>query len=159
MEKPIKKIFTYGKDEVTITCHACGRIKTLKASLVNQIHHPVRIKCACGISSNVLFEKRVHYRKMTHLEGRYSIKVDPDAWLCLLVVENLSRNGIGFKTVGKYDIKEGDILSIQFSLDNPKASTIKGKIVVKSVNDNYIGAEFFALDEHAKKELGFYLMP
>lgn len=159
MEESVQKIFIYGKSEVAVICQACGKVRRLQASDIEQINHIVRVQCVCGARFNVLFEKRIHYRKVTHLEGRYAIKLDPDECLCLLVVENLSRNGIGFKTIGNYDIKEGDVLSVQFSLDNEKRTMIKSNITVKSVNGKYIGGEFHALDEHAKKELGFYLLP
>lgn len=159
MQEPIQKVFSYGKSAVAVGCQECGRVKKLKATHLGEIHHIARVKCSCGARFHVFFEKRVSYRKMAHLEGRYAIKPDPDAWLCLLVVENLSRTGIGFKTIGRYDINEGDTLSVQFTLDNADRTTIKSNVVVRSVNGQYIGAEFCSLDDHTKKELGFYLMP
>lgn len=159
MNKPIKRIFTHGKSHITVHCQDCGRARKLKSSDIQDIPRFVTVTCNCGSSFDVLFEKRFHYRKVTHLEGRYSIKVDPDGWLCHLVVKNLSRNGIGFKTIGKYDIKEGDVINVQFTLDDANGTKIKSNVVVRSVSDNYIGAEFSGLDVHGAKELGFYLMP
>ena len=159
MNRPIQKIFMYGKSHITVHCQDCGKARKLKSSDIQEIPRLVTVKCGCGATFNVLFEKRFHYRKVTHLEGHYSIKVDPDGWLCHLVVKNLSRNGIGFKMIGKYDIQEGDVLNVQFSLDDENGTQIKSNVVVRSVSDNYIGAEFSTLDMHAMKELGFYLMP
>lgn len=159
-EAPTQKIFIFGKSEATISCLKCGRVKKLDVSKIKKSHHMFRVKCRCNFVFNVLFEKRVHYRKISHLTGNYSITLDPDAWGCLLVVQNLSRNGIGFKTDGTCHIQEGDILSVRFTLDNEKQSVIQSNVIVRSVvKDTYIGAEFCNLDEHSKKELGFYMMP
>lgn len=83
--------------------------------------------------------------------------------MCDITVIDLSKTGVGFllasKNVDYYQIKIGDILRIEFTLDDSKRTVVRTKITVRYASDKRVGAEFFMLDVHAAKQIGFYLIP
>ena len=61
--------------------------------------------------------------------------------------------------INRGTVKKGDALSVEFVLDDNARSTIFENVIVRSVKDRFIGAEFVNPCEHTKKVLGFYLLP
>jgi hypothetical protein len=153
-----QEIFIGGKSHAVIMCLKCGREKTLDVSKLKGLSKQVRVKCSCGFTFEVVFEKRAHYRKKTQLPGQYS-KVCLNGYPDDMIVINISRTGLGLETFGTGGTKEGDVLKVEFRLDNATETLIKAEIVVRNVNGRYIGGEFCLIEEHAKRTLGFYLMP
>jgi len=153
-----QEIFIGGKNQVIIMCLRCGREKTVESSKIMGVSKPVRVKCTCGHAFDVVFEKRSFYRKPTHLPGYYA-KVGEMGNLDEMIVVNLSKGGVGLEIVGSKDIREGDVLRVDFKLDNEPRTPIKTDIVVRAVKGQYVGGQFTRLDEHSKTKLGFYLMP
>ena len=73
-------------------------------------------------------------------------------------VKNLSRDGLGFIASGLHELKENQILLVEFRLDDQKKKKIAQKVRICTVNDEYIGCKFVDLGLF-EKELGFYLLP
>lgn len=157
-ELTTQKLFVHGKIEVGITCPNCQRTKIMKMEEFKGSQHLFRVKCLCGSAFNVLLEKRAYYRKPTNLKGFYSKKPDPEMQGWRLVVKKLSIKGMGFQIDRACAVRVGDIFHVQFTLDNQSESVIRGKVIVRNVNGEDVGAEFLELDPNAKKELGFFLM-
>lgn len=155
---PVKKIYIDGRSAVTLGCAQCGNCRTISASNINITRRPIRVKCSCGEVSYVIFEERQHYRKLTHLTGVFA-KVEAPQVFTRIKINNLSKTGLGFSTLLPSGLKKDDLLVVEFTLDNVKRSLIKSNMVVRNVEGNYVGAEFCEMDEHTKKELGFYLLP
>jgi len=157
-----QKIFIGDKSHAVIRCSNCGKTKTVDVESIRHIRKPIRVKCGCACVFNVVLEERKYYRKATTLSGVCS-KGGQSGSPFPITVENVSRSGVGFvvdaKGVAVNGIKENDTLNIEFRLDNNARTLIRSKITVRFIRNNYVGAEFCCLDEHAKKELGFYLMP
>jgi hypothetical protein len=157
-----QKIFIGDKSQAVIRCSNCGKTKTVDVESIRHIRKPIRVKCGCACVFNVVLEERKYYRKETTLSGVCS-KGGQNGSPFPITVENLSRSGVGFvvydKGVTVNGIQQNDTLNIEFRLDNKTKALIRSKIIVRFIRDNYVGAEFCCLDEHAKKELGFYLMP
>jgi hypothetical protein len=151
-------IFIGTRKDVVITCPECGRKKTADLSNIKYIRKKVRLTCTCGASFSAKFEKRVGYRKTVFIDGYFSA-VDPGAPLGRMTIINLSKGGLGFRTIGRCDVKEGDILNVQFNLDNDQRTLIRQSVIVRYVTDDYVGVAFCDLDEGTQKSLGFYLMP
>jgi hypothetical protein len=101
----------------------------------------------------VSLEYRGAYRKETDLRGHYT-KL-PVSW-GEMTVKNISLTGMGFETSGEHHLKEGDEVTVKFTLDDASGSVIKKKAVVRSIQDKYIGCEFERSAEY-DKTLGFYL--
>ena len=151
----VKKVYVTGDDQGTIICDSCGRWKTANVAHYVSLNKPVKIKCSCGASFSVKFEKRKFYRKKVRLHGTCFIddrREEP------IFVEDISAGGLGFR-MNKGLVEKGDTLNIEFTLDDKARSTVSEDVIVRSVKDRLIGAEFTSLSEHSKKVLGFYLLP
>jgi hypothetical protein len=72
------------------------------------------------------------------------------------VVEDLSRNGMRFRTHFGHGISVDTVIQTKFTLDDSLSSHITKNVIVRHVADGYIGAEF--CDCGFDKALGFYLM-
>lgn len=151
----IKKVYPHNH-EATLVCEKCGRTRKIDTSKYEERQRGLKVKCGCGFEFLVLIEPRKFYRKPTQLHGDY-VKIAAKRVSGTMVVRNLSRTGVGFETSSTPDVRPGDRLQIRFVLDNRKATEIKRDVMVKSVQDRFIGAEFCNLEAY-ESDLGFYLM-
>jgi hypothetical protein len=103
----------------------------------------------------ILLDLRAYYRKRTRLPGRY-IKLASQLSGQIDIV-NLSFTGIGFVTTMLHLLHVGDLVALQFRLDDPQQSVLCKHAVVKHVRGHTIGAAFCHLNAY-ETELGFYLM-
>ena len=153
-----REIFIGNKRDIVITCLDCGREKKVDLSHIRNTRKKVKVNCVCGSSFSAIFEKRIYYRKMSSLAGSYStvgthVRTDP------MTVVNLSKGGLGFKTIAEPNVKEGEVLRVDFKLDTEHETPIRKSVIVRYVKDNFVGAAFCNLDENTQKSLGFYLLP
>lgn len=151
----VKKIYVNGNNEATIICHSCGTWKKGNVARYLELNKPVKIKCSCEAVFSVTFEKRQFYRKEVNLHGTCSMHGLDDEQI---LVKDISRSGLGF-VIERGTIEKGDTLTVEFELDDMQRSTISEDVIVRSVKERLIGAEFVNLSEHTKKVLGFYLLP
>lgn len=157
----IIKTFTSPDDVATITCPQCNKSRNIKVSKYRSKRHTIKVRCSCRYVFSVLLDFRKHYRKETNLDGSYEM-VSPSFGKGRLNILNISRIGVGF-TVGmgqatNHGFAPGQKMKIFFQLDNKKQSQMEKLIVIKTVNDHYIGGEFHSSNAF-DKELGFYLQP
>jgi hypothetical protein len=52
----------------------------------------------------------------------------------------------------------GDRLMVKFTLDREPPEIIEKEVIVKTIQDNYIGCEFIEESGFTDRTLGFYLM-
>jgi len=135
----MKKIYVNGNNEATIVCHSCGKWRRANVARYLGLNKPVKIKCSCEAVFSVTFEKRRFYRKQ-------------------IFIKDISSGGLGFM-INRGTVEKGDTLSVEFVLDDKARSTISENVIVRSVKDGFIGAEFVNPCGHTKKVLGFYLLP
>ena len=144
----------------TVKCSHCSRSRRLNVSRFLYAHSMVRFEanCLCGNSFETILERRKHYRKLTNLPGTYEScsKVNQDS-KGLLTISDLSKTGMQLKIVDTKDISLGDILLVQFHLDDAVRSLLNKMVIVKNRRGQYIGTEF-APTESICKALGFYLL-
>jgi hypothetical protein len=78
-----------------------------------------------------------------------------------MMVEDLSRTGLGFRTKLPHNIRTADMLRVRFVLDDAKHSEVNKSAIVKRVTNYFVGAEFVDFDtfNETNRTLGFYLMP
>ena len=55
-----------------------------------------------------------------------------------------------------HEIKVGDILKLQFTLDDKENSEVTKEVIVRSISGNSLGTEFLSLEHYDK--LGSYLL-
>jgi hypothetical protein len=140
-----------------IKCPQCGTTRTINAAKLNNFRGPLKARCKCGAAFPVLFEVRKAYGKETLLHGNY-VKHSSDEEQGRIIVRNISRSGIGFTTLTKHNLKQGDKITLKFTLDDKRRSEIEKNGVVKVVNEKSIGCQFTGSDQQ-DDPLGFYLMP
>lgn len=155
----ITKTFISHNNTAAITCPKCGKSRSINVEKYRYKRHTIKVRCSCRYQFAVLLDFRKHFRKETNLEGTYTM-VGPAAGSGILNILNISRLGIGFSVGfavnGSHRMVPGQKVKVTFQLDNKKKSTINKSIIIRSVNDNYVGGEF-DLNEAFEKDLGFYL--
>lgn len=98
------------------------------------------IRLAVGRGLSQLF--RQYVRKQTNIPGVYQ-KLTPEGIVGNeITVENLSLGGIGFTTRDGVFMRKGEVIDLEFILDNPERSVISKTAVIRKVEGDYIGAEF-----------------
>jgi hypothetical protein len=160
----IKKIYVNDNEKGNLICEKCGKTKLINFSDFKNVGKPLKVKCSCGYFFFATIEVRKFYRKSTHLSGEY-IKISSDISKGLekgtMMVEDLSRTGLGFRTKLPHNIRAADMLRVRFILDDAKHSEVNKSAIVKRVTNYFVGAEFVDFDtfNETNRTLGFYLMP
>ena len=117
----------------------------------------VRVRCPCGYRYSAILEKRRGYRKEVSLPGSYVHFIDGrKVGRGTLIVKDLSTGGVKLRITDPGNISPGDVLSIEFRLDDVHRSMLRKKVLVRTIEETNIGAEF-AMSEATDKALGFYL--
>jgi hypothetical protein len=159
----IKKIYVNDNEKGTLVCEECGKTRVINFSDFKNIGKPLKVKCSCGHCFFATIEIRKFYRKSTQLRGEY-IKISNDVTKGLekgaMIVEDLSRTGLGFRTKMSHNIRVADMLRVRFILDDAKHSEVSKSAIVKRVTNYFVGAEFIDFDtfNETNRTLGFYLM-
>ena len=157
-------IYTNLSESVTLVCEQCRRNRALRAAAVKDLPQPLKVQCPCGATFGVNVIIRQFYRKKTRLYGIY-VKHDPQTQQMLvqgrMIVEDISRTGLGLRTLGRHTILVNDVLSVAFTLDDTQKTDIQKSVRVRRIADRFIGAEFIDHDTYTdtNRILGFYLMP
>ena len=121
----------------------------------------IKVRCArCRHTFRVVFEKRAQYRKTVDFTGVFTRIVDgrPVEKGPMKVVD-LSRTGLKLKLNEAPNYRAGDILQIEFHLDDAKRSLIKKEVEVKIVFGQELGVAFTSMHSSnpSDKALGFYM--
>jgi hypothetical protein len=153
----VQKVRLNPDNMAVIKCPQCGTARTVNAAKLNNPRGLLKARCKCGAAFHVLFDVRKAYRKETRLHGNY-VKHSGDEEQGRIIVRNISLNGIGFTTLTKHNLKQGDKVKLKFTLDDKRRSEIEKNGVVKVVNEKSIGCQFTDSDQQ-DDALGFYLMP
>lgn len=143
-----------------IRCSSCNRSRNMNVSGFINAKSEIKLKakCLCGNSFDAILERRKQYRKITNLPGTYGIcSMAGNNRNGHLTVEDLSRTGMKLKIVNTNDISVGDILIVQFCLDDVAKSMLDKMVIVKHRHHQCIGTEF-APTETVGKALSFYLL-
>jgi diguanylate cyclase (GGDEF)-like protein len=152
----------------TISSEDSGRLKTLVAQFLSRSKTPVNEERVADIGDSLqgLLEKESQEAgdeirkkkasgKTVSLGGEFiRLKTKESGHMR---VERLSLSGIGFRISKSHRIQVNDFMDIHFILDDIKKSMVERRIVVRSIQGNYIDADFYNPPPYAKK-LGFYLM-
>jgi hypothetical protein len=155
----IEKIYVTSNQMATFICPECQRSKTVDVSKYTTVDKIVRVKvkCPCGHAYTSILEKRKKYRKDTNLPGAFFRLVDGrKVGHQLMTVRDLSTIGMKLRVNGHHDCTIGDILVVEFHLDDTPRTLIKKKVIVRNIIGQDIGTEL-APTEAVDKALGFYL--
>ena len=158
----VEKVFVTGSNMAVFECPECNKAKSVDVSMYKDIRQVVRIKvkCPCGHTYKVVLERRKYYRKDVNFPGTYT-HVLPDYREDKggLTVKDLSSSGVKIKLNVKKDFKIGDILSVEFRLNDKQRSSIKKDAVIKKILDLYLGLAFNSVSssDPSDKAIGFYM--
>jgi PilZ domain-containing protein len=154
----VQKSFVKTNNTASIRCPDCALVKNIAVGKFRNDRHTLKTRCNCGSTFLVALDFRRHYRKLTDIVGMYSLIGPPSSGGGQMQVTNISRSGIAFSVSGMHDIHIGQKALLNFKLDNKKQTELTKKVMVKSIQDNYIGCEFVNQSQIGK-DLGFYLQP
>ena len=159
----VEKIFITESRKVTFSCPECEN-----ARLVDLDEHKewekadrIKVRCGrCGHTFRVVLEKRAQYRKAVNFIGSYTRLVGgkPVEKGRMRVVD-LSRAGLKLKLNEAPNFKAGDILMIEFHLDDAKRSLIQKEVEVKKIFGQELGVAFTSIhpSNFSDKAIGFYM--
>jgi diguanylate cyclase (GGDEF)-like protein/putative nucleotidyltransferase with HDIG domain len=157
------KIFTH-----TLDSENTDQLKQIIATSLSKSIDPIEDASIPDMEYNIqdLFEKEKlkqanekaktnSFGKTVSLAGKFVRIKSGDSGK--IRIERLSLLSIGFKILRSHRIKENDFLDLHFTLDNVKKDLVERRATVKSINANYVEADFYNPPPYAKN-LGFYLM-
>ncbi len=153
------KIYVTNRSRVSLVCPHCGIYRPVSVTKVRVLGRPVRARCTCGQSFMVEFERRNLHRKAISLPGSFRKPDSRDIGYGDILVEDVSRGGLAFRVVGQDTVEEGELLDIQFQLDDPERTTIRGRVLVRHILNEKVGCQFVSIDPGSQKALSFYLLP
>jgi hypothetical protein len=156
----IEKVYITSKQTATFTCPKCRKAKTVDVSQYAQLDKIVRVnvKCPCGCAHTSILDKRRQYRKETNLHGSYTRIVNGrEAEGGLMTVRDLSTGGLKLQINDNHGCSAGDVVKVEFYLDDAQRSFIKKKVIVRNIHKQTAGMEFVH-SQVADKALGFYLL-
>ena len=157
-----EKVFVTEDDMAVFECPQCKKAKRVDVSRFKDTPQAakIRVKCSCGHIYKVILERRKSFRKDVNFPGTYTY-VLPDYREDKggITVKDLSRSGVKIKLNVKKELKIGDILLVEFQLDDNQRSRIKKDAVIKKIFDSDIGLEFKSIDssDPSDKAIGFYM--
>jgi hypothetical protein len=108
-----------------------------------------------------MLERRKQFRKEVSLPGTFTrIYHQRRAGSGTMVVKDVSRNGLSLRVNDASYIKVGDIIEVDFKLDDTKRSPILKEVIVRKIVGHDLGTEFISIDagNASDKAIGFYLM-
>ena len=154
-----EKVYVTSKQMATFICPLCQKSKTVNVSKYASLDKMVKVKvtCPCGYGYTSMLEKRKKYRKATNLPGSFVHLVEGrPARGGLMKVKDLSTSGLKIHVNTEHHCAVGDIIQVEFSLDDNHRTLIRKKVIVRNLVGQNIGTEF-APTEPIDKALGFYL--
>ncbi len=152
------KSYVNSNNNATVICPACNAAKHISATPYLHKKHIMRVSCHCGEKFELKLDFRRHYRKSVNLPGTYTITTPKKIGGGIIHIQNISQSGLGFTISGRHHMEIGLEIAIEFNLTNRTMNHIKKDATVRTVQNNYIGCEFFT-NTPDDRVLGFYLRP
>lgn len=156
----VMRVFLNNQGKGSFICPACkkGVIKDLSEIVRSKSAVRIRCRCSCGHVYRVLVERRQFFRKEVNLVGMYiQHRGDHQSPLKGIIrVRNVSQSGVCFSVNSSPHFEVGDLLTIEFTLDDTDRSKVREEGVVRRIESNMVGLEFTSTDRYGK--LGQYLL-
>ena len=147
-------VYAGDSNHVTITCPKCGLTKNKVVTGFKDTHKRLKATCKCGEVFRVFLEFREYSRKIVRLSGDYFVQEKDEKGETL--IKNISITGIDFETLKPHNISKGDIVELEFTLDNRNKTELHTLVKIMWVNDLKVGGQF--IDESSlKQDLVLYL--
>jgi hypothetical protein len=147
--EPVQKIFLSDKNTAFFECPKCHVSKEADVSKYKKLEVSIKlkIKCKCGYVYEVLLERRKYFRKDTLLPGKFTYSsLFGEDQAGILTVMDISKGGLKFKMLTEPIFQKGDIIEVEFNLDNLNKTLIKKQVFVRNIKDNFVNVEFCSFD-------------
>ena len=150
-------------NQAVITCIKCNKQDRPSQEAFGAIGTIALATCPCGYQFAIQCERRLLHRKSVELDGVFlrtqglHFRSDSMNYSGKAQIANISKQGIGFFTVGPNQLNVGDQVRLKFTLDNQSRSLITKHVLIKGIQERYAGGQFIGADRH-DITLGFYLM-
>ena len=141
---------------VTFTCPKCGESRRESVERYKHQTGSIKIGCRCMNVYETQLNFRQSPRKETFLGGIYFRNSHPGDW-GEMIIRDLSIGGCKFETVKACAMAPGEVIKLEFILDNPRSSILKKKAVVLNVSGCHVICKFSAAQGIIDSELGFYM--
>jgi len=154
-EKPSIKEYLDEENRVIFACPDCNKKKTVRIppQSSNQPSPLLRCRCDCGHPFSVTLERRKHPRKRVNLSGTYmSLLRDQHGPVQVL---DISRAGVLLEFAVPSILEKGNLIFLEFQLDDQKRSLIHREVEICSVNGKRMGGTFTSEDH--QDQLRLYL--
>lgn len=128
---------------IAFDCPKCHLRAKVALDKVGHTYH-CRVKCSCGNVFNAEIEFRERSRKQLDIPGRYELVGRATAALtasgggnCRVI--DLSRSGLAFLKNGGRQLNTGEIVRVNFRLDDAEATEIVQDCQVRHAKENFVG--------------------
>jgi len=116
----------------------------------------LKVKCdICNKAFHVKLDLRKYYRINVNLPGKI-LDSQSEKHIDDVTIVSLSLGGVGFVINNNLTIKNEDVYRIKFQLDDEYNSVVYEEIIIKRVEDRFVGAAFYHSDRY-NHELDFYI--
>ena len=144
VEKDVKTVYGTVHGQGMVVCTHCGATKAITIAHFPS-GTPLPVACVCGQRFVIRIEVRQFVRRALHLPGQYEHRCDdltqgsgPEP----MVVENVSQQGLCFRTMRPHAVRLHETLSVHFTLDDATRTPVHQRAVVKYVDDSVVGVQF-----------------
>ena len=158
----IQKIYLSDKDTAQFECPKCHKKKEVNVSKYKTLETSIKlnVKCPCGYAYTVSLERRKFHRKETSIPGKFNFcPLFGSDQAGSMTVLDISKGGLRLKMTTTPIFERGDILEVEFNLDNNTRTPIKKQVFVRNIRKDIVNVEFCSFDptDSIDKALGFYL--
>jgi len=150
------KTYVRPDNTAVLTCPHCGRQKDFLAESFKGYKHKLKVKCSCNNAFTAILEFRDKVRRKTYLKGTY-INHSRGNSSGDFITQDISVTGLAFSSLDIKNFKEGDEISLEFTLEDSFQTKIKKKAIVRNVRQRLIGCEFEKTEETFDSKLGNYV--
>lgn len=143
--------------EATFICPKCEQVKTVdvRKFVYSNLTIKVNCKCACGHKWTAVLERRKQLRKVVDLPGTCDCTRGDRVIQGKLKIMDVSTGGMKVKIDMDRKPQVGDVLDLEFHLDDKNRTLIKTRVKVRSTKGEYIGTAFAS---DIDPDLGLYLI-
>jgi hypothetical protein len=142
-----EKVYFVDDGKIVVSCPRCRVTRIVSAAkfLCHPTNVKLRLRCKCGCVHKASLERRIQHRKYIRLSGRYIYLTNKFVHTeGPMEIRDLSCEGLGFILLHRPSVVPlpGDLLSVQFSINELPGATIKKEVRVESFKRSRVGARY-----------------
>lgn len=152
----IATFYVDSRDQALIICPHCGLERQLNVGAARGNKNSFSFRCPCGETFLGVFQFEEKFFKRVKLYGVYFQPETGDE--DEMVVDIVSMDGLGFRTMGRSGLQPGDLVEVSFNLDNKLETEIRRTVKITDVNNDAVKGQY-QWKKPYDPDLGYYIMP